>query len=420
MIQNIRRLKLEGTFVQDFLVSNWNDEMWQKEITYMKEAGLKYLIFSVVNESQSGEYSVPYPTEIDCLRKYYKGKDLIDMCLRNCEKQGIKVFLGINGSDKWWVLYTAFKDWLLSQMELGNKIAKDCYKLYKQKYPDTFYGWYWIWELFNMPLFSHNFNHREEHIDLITKAININLNCITEIDKSMPLMLSPFANDKLSSTDEHEDFWCDFLSKAEFRKGDILCPQDAVGAGWTSLENLDNWFSGYKKALSKNNEVRLWANNENFDQSDWSSATLDRLINQMDITSKYAEHHISFSYNHYYSPLNINEGFHKAYCDYLKTGDQIGIKPGAPINLKITKIPNFTNYLSWYNTDTTNVAGFRIYRNGKLIGSKKLHRNDCKGIIPVVETTYEDKYMLSNSAVYEIESFNFFGLNSDKASIKFR
>jgi hypothetical protein len=416
--QTMKRPTLEGTFVQDSLVANWNDDMWQKELAIMKEAGLKYLIISVVNESQSGTYNVTYSTKIDCLKKYYNGKDLIEMCLRNCEKQGIKVFIGLNGSDKWWVLYTAFQDWLLSQMELGNKIARDCYQLYKQKYPDTFYGWYWVWELFNMPLFSHQFNHRAEHIDLITKAININLRCITEIDPSMPLMLSPFANDKLSTADEHEEFWCDFLSKAEFRKGDILCPQDAVGAGWTSLENLDNWFSRYKKALSQNSAVSLWANNENFDQHDWSSSTIDRLIKQMEITSNYAEHHISFSYNHYYSPLNINEGFHKAYCDYLKTGEQIGLKPGAPIHLKIIKIPNFTNYISWDNTDPQNVAGFRIYQDGNLIGSNKSVRNDGKGFIPVLETTYVDQYMVNNSAVYEIESFNFFGLNSDRILAK--
>lgn len=414
---NGQRPVLEGTFVQSWLVSGWNDKTWQKELTSMKEAGLKILVFCLVNEHNDGSYIVDYPSEISCLSKYYNGNDLLDICLKKCSEFGIKVFVGINGSEKWWTVYSLYKDWLFNQMDLGNQIASEVYKKYKTKYPDAFYGWYWIWELFNMPLISYNFYGRDEQIDIIAKAININLDYLTALDKDMPLMLSPFANDRMTAIEEHFDFWNTFIRKAHFRSGDILCPQDAVGAGWTKIENLDRWFSVYQKALLNRPDIELWANNENFDHSDWSSSTLDRFIKQMEITSKYAVKHITFSYNHYYSPSNIRDGFHKAYIQYMKEGILNQKAPASPENIKIKKLINSSIELTWDQKDNDNIAGYNIYRDGLLAGNCKSIRKDAKSFIPSLETTFTDKYIAELTEKYEIEAFDFYGNKSPRAFI---
>lgn len=124
-----------------------------------------------------------------------------------------------------------------------------------------------------------------------------------------------------------------------FREQDIFCPQDAVGAGWTIEENLVNVWRMYSDAVKlSGKKIHLWANVENFTSAVAKSnttgittplatentqdvtATLDRLVKQMDIASRYAENIITFSYNHYYSPVYVNPMFHNTYVDYLKTG----------------------------------------------------------------------------------------------------
>lgn len=411
---------LEGTFIQSWLVSGWDDATWQKELAVMKEAGLKYLVFCLVNEGNDGSYNVAYPSEIPCLGKYHNGNDVFDICLKHCSEFGIKVFVGLNGSDKWWVIYSLYQDWLFHQMELGNQIASEVYKKYKTKYADTFYGWYWIWELFNMPLFSYNFYGRDQQVDIVIKAININLDYLTVLDKDMPLMLSPFANDRITTLEEHSDFWNTFLKKAHFRSGDILCPQDAVGAEWTQLENLDQWFGIYKQAISHRPDMKLWANNENFVQSDWSSSTLDRLIKQLDITSKYAERHITFSYNHYYSPLNICDGFHKAYMQYVNEGEPKHIAPDSPVNITVKKSVNSSIEITWEHNENHHMAGYNVYRDGVVIGRCKCMRKDNKSFIPSLETTFIDKFMTEDSAIYEVEAFDFWGNSSPRASVSFK
>ena len=68
-------------------------------------------------------------------------------------KNGIKVFVGLNFNERWWkVDYDA--RWLLEQMEMGNKVADELVVLYKEKYPDAMYGWYWVWEVGQLELYD--------------------------------------------------------------------------------------------------------------------------------------------------------------------------------------------------------------------------------------------------------------------------
>ena len=88
--------KAEGTFIQDWLVSNWDDARWQEEFRVLKGAGMSYLVLApTLNVDQQGKYYTIYPSKILNAEQRYKN-DIVDICLQNAQKAGFKVFLGLN------------------------------------------------------------------------------------------------------------------------------------------------------------------------------------------------------------------------------------------------------------------------------------------------------------------------------------
>ena len=70
-------------------------------------------------------------TNPSSLTKKKQQNKTLEKCLRSAQKNGIKIFIGLNFNDRWWkVDYDA--DWLISQMEIGNKVADELVALYKK------------------------------------------------------------------------------------------------------------------------------------------------------------------------------------------------------------------------------------------------------------------------------------------------
>ena len=69
------------------------------------------------------------------------------------------------------------------------------------------------------------------------------------------------------STENIGNFWKELLADAGFRDGDILCPQDSVGAGGNDLENLAGVTAAYRYAVDNcGKDIQLWSNCEIFEQ----------------------------------------------------------------------------------------------------------------------------------------------------------
>jgi sugar phosphate isomerase/epimerase len=148
---------LKGTFIQWWLVKDWDDAVWQKEFKALSELGMEYVVITPVAflTQRNGSYvtSTVYPTEIDGFetlsdkdgRPY---PDSVERCLKNAADFGIKVFIGLNFGDDWWK-YRGKEDWMLERVAEGNAIALELWNKYRSKYPDSFYGWYWPWEVDN-------------------------------------------------------------------------------------------------------------------------------------------------------------------------------------------------------------------------------------------------------------------------------
>ena len=58
--------EFNGTFIQSWMSSYWDDERWQDEIGAMKEAGIKYLIIQdVAHKASDGTWTVYYNSNLD-------------------------------------------------------------------------------------------------------------------------------------------------------------------------------------------------------------------------------------------------------------------------------------------------------------------------------------------------------------------
>lgn len=418
--------EFNGTFLQSWMSSYWDDERWQDEIGAMKEAGIKYLIIQdVANKASDGTWTVYYNSNLDTFSgATFGAADVVESALRNCSGSGIKVMIGLGLYDEWWTKSGFGKDY----SELCNVSAdmiEEIYNKYVSKYPDAFYGWYFTPEMSNGPLVKLS-------SPFIAKGVNVIIDAIERTDADAPLLLSPFfsqygANPGIESA---KLFWASFIKSVNFREHDIFCPQDAVGAGWTIEENLVNVWRMYSDAVKLSGKsIRLWANVENFTSAVAKSnttgittplvtentqdvtATLDRLVKQMDIASRYAENIITFSYNHYYSPVYVDPMFHNTYVDYLKHGHVLESEaPTAPTDLGFSVDGDGNTVVNWQaSTDNFGVAYYRICADGKFL-TRCEYNEDTAAVIENAQS----------GTVYSITAYDAAGNASQAAEIVYQ
>lgn len=399
----------DGTFIQDDLIANWNDDRWQQEFTALKDAGMHYVIFApTLNTNEKGINETMYPSELKDVKQKYKS-DLVDICLRNASKAGFKVFLGLNLNAEWWKADFTY-EWLKNQMETGNSIADELIHKYKNKYGDVMYGWYWVWEVDNVHCNTPPLQ------DALANILNINLDHLHAVTPSMPFMLCPFMNYRKGTADENRVMWEYVFSKSHFNRGDIFAPQDCIGAGGLKLDILDVWFREMKKAVDTKPGLLFWSDAETFDQRFWTIAPLNRFIKQMEIVKPYVSNIISFAYSHYYSPFKVNKKYHEAYLEYVRTGKMSNVPvPGLPLDLQWKKSTDNKVILTWHApADSIEIAGYYIFRNTELVANiqyEKRRRNMQKNTfiekIPLDKGTYK----------YEVCSYSFSGTPSERRYI---
>ncbi|WP_418892401.1 DUF4434 domain-containing protein [Limibacterium fermenti] len=393
----------QGTFIHDHLVANWNDAQWQKELKALKEAGMQYLIFGpTLHTGKDNVIKSPYPSNLTT--KKNAEKDLVEMCLRNTQKAGLKVFLGLNFHERWWE-GNYDEDWLLQQMEIGNRVADELIEKYKKRYGKTMYGWYWVWEVANIDQLS-----QKEYKDALVNALNINLKHLHAVSPDMPFMLCPFMNYRIGTAKEYAQLWEYVFSKAHFQSGDIFAPQDCVGAGGLNKEMIPEWFGELNHAVNTKPGLLFWSDAETFDQQFWVPAPLNRFVEQMRLASPYVSKIITFAYSHYYSPNIVNEQYHKAYLQYFKNGQLPDILPPPAVSEIIVKTEREDTYLEWKAPDdTSTITGYYIYRDGELIGNRPLDsKNKYKNEF------IDKKSMKGRKHLYEISAYNCMGGESAK------
>lgn len=199
--------EFNGTFLQSWMSSSWDDGRWQEEIGAMKEAGIKYLIIQdVVHKASDGTWTVYYNSELDTFKDAAFGaSDVVEAALRNCAGSGIKVMVGLGLYDEWWTKSGFGKDYG-ELCDVSADMIEEIYGRYISKYPDAFGGWYFTPEMSNGPLVKLS-------SAFIAKGVNVIIDAIERTDANAPLLLSPFfaqygANPGIESA---KIFWTSFI-----------------------------------------------------------------------------------------------------------------------------------------------------------------------------------------------------------------
>lgn len=404
--------KFNGTFIQSWLSSSWSDEQWQSEIENMQDAGIEYLILQdVANKaykSSGGGWSIYYDSDLDVFDGATVYNDVIESALRNCSGTGIKVFVGLAMFDDFWT-EGAITGQYAEMCDVASQMVTEIYTKYYSRYSDCFYGWYFTPEFNNVLTCQVNISGMSRGLNKIIDAIN-------SADADMPLLLSPFFAEYLANT--HTGTLVNLvrlLNSVNFRDGDIFAPQDAIGALWTSSKNLDKTWKMYSQAVKAcDADLRLWANCENFciaiaksplngiltrpttENTAYVTSTLDRFVWQMEVASKYCENIITFSYNHYFSPGQVNSAFINTYLDYVDNGYVLECeRPAAVRELSKTQT-DVGVLLEWKeSTDNFGIAYYRIEKNGKFLARVEMISGDEELVYSDSLGSAEDTYSVT-------------------------
>lgn len=355
-----------GSFMQANMFSGYSTDRMKAHLQNMYDVGIDILIVQWTFETTSdGVKSVLFEDGFEANEKTLdfdnSGSATLETILAAAEDVGFKVFIGLNDNAEWWQKSVTDKNWIGRQAELGLDGAKQMYEKYKSLYPNAFYGWYFVFEFYNM-------NAPEFLLDNAAYLLNLYRNGLYELDAEMPMMLSPYISSSGATPADTQRLWTYVFGKTDFRKGDIFCCQDSVGAGHITLDKLDAYYKAIKNAADTKDGLKFWANNECFTQSDWSTAPLDRFVEQLNISSKYVEAHITFAYSHYANPDTGKTGYHLAYKTYYESGkipESVLKKPEITYEVEASgatvKISG-----SIQNADKT-LMGIRISKNGEPI-----------------------------------------------------
>lgn len=403
---------LSGSFIQIDMTQNWNQEKWNDEFKYLKQNKMEYVILTGISSTDHNITKTAYKSSIPGVKKIYGTKDEVELCLKSAEKFGVKVFLGTDFNSEWWNNSANNFEWINKQMDRTNLICDELYKKYHEKYRNSFYGWYFPYEVDNA-----RFNTTDK-FDTLAKAINMNLDYLDSKGERLPFLISPFMNSEAGSSLQYAENWKHFFQRVNFKQGDIFCPQDSVGAGGLDIDQVNEWFTALRHAVDTKKGLKFWANIETFDYVNSSSITLDELVKKMELESPCVDKFVSFSYSHYYSPNNIDSGFNDDYEKYVLSGKLKHRRLARPKNLSVKEIGDYKFKISWnMPTNAKNICAYRVYRNGVLIYNPTIQRkyggdsrNFCLYMIdkPLPEKGVE-------TYTYEVKAVDFSGNLSKSA-----
>lgn len=355
-----------GSFMQPSAFKGYSYDRMRTHLQNMYDVGIDIIILQWSFENTSeGVTSVFFDSGFDPAEKASgfddSGKGFLDTLLRAAESVGVKVFIGLNENAEWWQKSVTDKSWIKKQADIGIKGARQMHDKYKSLYPNAFGGWYFVFEFYNLKAPT-------VMLDNAAYLLNLYRNGLYEIDSELPMMLSPYISSSGASPEDTQALWTYVFGKTDFRSGDIFCCQDSVGAGHISIDKLDAYYSAIKNAVDTKDGLRFWANNECFTQEDWSTAPLDRFIEQLNISSKYVEAHITFAYSHYANPDTGKTGYHLAYKEYYETGKIPETSLKKPEVAYSADASGITVSISGSapNSDDT-LMGVRIYKNGEIL-----------------------------------------------------
>ena len=297
---------LRGSFLQPALGDAWTLKQWSNEFGYMRTAELDQMVMQWTADSK--EKTTIYPSGLAGYTQNTK-HDVVKRALDAADASGAQVYLGLQINDDWWTKYLTDKPWLKNEAKVANVLADDLWKRYGQHGSLT--GWYLGFEVDNVESTSAEW----DNLVAFYRTVGNHLHKLTP---GKPIVISPFFNTKADlSPSQWQTMWEYVLKRSPI---DVLALQDGVGAGHATKAQLPEWFSAVRNAIQNSRpRTEFWANTETFILG-YEPRPIRSIVNDMCAVQPYVSSYLSFSFNHYISPQQVNPLYYQTYLDYLATG----------------------------------------------------------------------------------------------------
>ena len=354
--QDCSRPALRGSFLQPALGDRWTLKQWRDEFHYMRDAGLDQMVIQWTADSK--EKTTIYPSGVAGYAQNTE-HDVVDRALDAADASGAQVYLGLQINDDWWTKYLTDKPWLKNEAKVANVLADDLWKRYRHHGSLT--GWYLGFEVDNVESTPADW----DNLVAFYRTVGNHLHKLTP---GKPIVISPFFNTKADlSPTQWQTMWEYVLKRSPI---DVLALQDGVGVAHATKAELPEWFSAVRNAIQNSRpHMQFWVDTETF-TLDSEPRPIRAIVNDMCAVRPYVSSYLSFSFNHYLSPQQVNPLYYQTYLDYLASGKIEHMRPTAPADLTSVALDSETIRLTWTaSTDNFGVVGCNILRDGRRVAS---------------------------------------------------
>lgn len=347
--------RIDGSFIQPALVDGWTSSQLAAEFSTLTNACITSQVIQWTANTKAA--TTVYPSGLSGYTQN-TATDVVSRVLTAADSAGVSEYLGLQTDDDWWNTYANDAAWLNGQATKANALADDLYAKYGTH--TSFAGWYLPFEVDNW-----NFTTTASWSAMATFYTTI-ANHLHALTPGKPVIISPFFNTAGGQTSSQwTTMWSSILGSAPI---DVIALQDGVGAGHATTAQLATWFAATKSAItSARPATKLWADSETFNP-DFTPMSIGQLVADLAAVAPYVSKTLSFSYDHYQSPLVVPAVYDTTYRNYLSSGTVETSAPSVPAGLTaasggVTKVN-----LSWTAaTDNIGIAGYRLYRDGALV-----------------------------------------------------
>ena len=254
----------------------FTEEQWREKIREMAGLKMEYIFMmctSLAYEDSAETYydngPFPFPEEMAC-------KNPMEAVMDECDKQGIKVFMGGG----------FYGNWVLPQVNMTDLTIRE--RLFqavldineKFGYHESFYGWY----------YSDEIGLRDSGFpDFYCDYVNACSAYIRKINPEWKILLAPYGvinapKAEAALTEQLKDLDCDFIAW-----------QDGIGCRHIKVEDIETCYAALKRAHDKAGRSKLWADMETFEftgdvyKSALVPAAIERIEKQIDALTPYVE-----------------------------------------------------------------------------------------------------------------------------------
>ena len=388
------RPALRGSFLQPQLGDAWTLKQWTNEFQYMQDAGLDQMLIQWTADSK--EKTTIFPSTLAGYTQNTQ-HDVVERGLQAADASGAQVYLGLQVNDDWWTNYINDAAWLRNEAKTANALADDLWKRYR-RHP-SLAGWYLPFEVDNVETSAPQW----DNLVAFYRAVGHHLH---ELTPGKPVVISPFYDTREGlSSSEWQTMWEYVLKRSPI---DVLALQDGVGAAHATAAKLPEWFSAVQNAIQHARpSMQFWVDTETFHHQ-YATMPIHSIVRDMCAVQPYVSNYVSFSFNHYLSPQQVNPLYYQTYVDYLATGKVDTVPPTIPANLAAAAVDSATIRLTWTaSTDNVGVVGYTVLRDGKHVTT-----------LYSADTSYDDSGLDPDTTYsYQVKAFDAAGNNSGGSKV---